>query len=73
MGLDAESAKEMPYIASMGIYVVRKDVMLELLSEKFPNANDFGSEVIPGATAIGKNVSSLFNLKFSYTIEERNS
>lgn len=47
----------MPYIASMGIYVVSKDVMLNLLREKFPGANDFGSEVIPGATSIGMRVS----------------
>ncbi|XP_010252966.1 PREDICTED: glucose-1-phosphate adenylyltransferase small subunit, chloroplastic/amyloplastic [Nelumbo nucifera] len=56
LGLDDERAKEMPYIASMGIYVVSKDVMLQLLREKFPGANDFGSEVIPGATSIGMRV-----------------
>lgn len=53
LGLDEERAKEMPYIASMGIYVVSKDAMLKLLREQFPHANDFGSEVIPGATSIG--------------------
>ncbi|KAE9593740.1 putative glucose-1-phosphate adenylyltransferase [Lupinus albus] len=37
-GLSAQKAKEFPYIASMGIYVVL-----------YPNANDFGSEVIPMA------------------------
>ena len=47
----------MPYIASMGIYVVSKNVMLDLLREKFPGTNDFGSEVIPGATSIGMRVS----------------
>ncbi|XP_077237505.1 ADP glucose pyrophosphorylase 1 isoform X2 [Tasmannia lanceolata] len=56
LGLDDARAKEMPYIASMGIYVVSKDVMLQLLREKFPGANDFGSEVIPGATSIGMRV-----------------
>ncbi|KAI7737985.1 hypothetical protein M8C21_022831, partial [Ambrosia artemisiifolia] len=56
LGLDEERAKEMPYIASMGIYVVSKDVMLNLLKDKFPGANDFGSEVIPGATSIGLRV-----------------
>jgi len=30
--------------------------MLQLLREQFPGANDFGSEVIPGATSIGKRV-----------------
>lgn len=56
MGLDDERAKEMPFIASMGIYVISKNVMLDLLREKFPAANDFGSEVIPGATSIGLRV-----------------
>ncbi|KAL9261876.1 Glucose-1-phosphate adenylyltransferase small subunit, chloroplastic-like protein [Drosera capensis] len=56
LGLDDERAKEMPYIASMGIYVVSKDVMLDLLRDRFPGANDFGSEVIPGATSIGLRV-----------------
>ncbi|KAJ8620259.1 hypothetical protein MRB53_028788 [Persea americana] len=56
LGLDEDRAKEMPYIASMGIYVVSKDVMLQLLREQFPGANDFGSEVIPGATSVGMRV-----------------
>ncbi|WCJ20986.1 Glucose-1-phosphate adenylyltransferase small subunit 1 chloroplastic [Euphorbia peplus] len=56
LGLDDERAKEMPYIASMGIYVVSKNVMLDLLRDKFPGANDFGSEIIPGATSIGLRV-----------------
>ncbi|CAA6661557.1 unnamed protein product [Spirodela intermedia] len=46
LGLDDERAKEMPFI----------DVMLNLLSNEFPGANDFGSEVIPGATSIGLRV-----------------
>lgn len=57
LGLDDERAKEQPYIASMGIYVVNKNAMLQLLRDKFPAANDFGSEVIPGATSIGMRVS----------------
>ncbi|CAN6479619.1 unnamed protein product [Victoria cruziana] len=56
LGLDDERAKEQPYIASMGIYVVNKNAMLQLLRDKFPAANDFGSEVIPGATSIGMRV-----------------
>ncbi|XP_008782989.2 glucose-1-phosphate adenylyltransferase small subunit, chloroplastic/amyloplastic [Phoenix dactylifera] len=56
LGLDEARAKEMPYIASMGIYVISKDIMLQLLREKFPGANDFGSEVIPGATNVGMRV-----------------
>jgi ADP-glucose pyrophosphorylase len=57
----------MPYIASMGIYVVSKDVMLDLLREKFPGANDFGSEVIPGATSLGMRVRSI-SIKFFFAI-----
>lgn len=60
LGLDDERAKEMPFIASMGIYVISKDVMLNLLRDKFPGANDFGSEVIPGATEIGLRVCYIF-------------
>lgn len=56
LGLDGERAKELPFIASMGIYVISKDIMLQLLRDKFPAANDFGSEVIPGATNIGLRV-----------------
>ena len=49
----------MPYIASMGIYVISKHVMLQLLRDQFPGANDFGSEVIPGATSSGMRVRKL--------------
>ncbi|KAL0443736.1 UNVERIFIED_CONTAM: Glucose-1-phosphate adenylyltransferase small subunit, chloroplastic/amyloplastic [Sesamum latifolium] len=63
LGLDDKRAKEMPYIASMGIYVVSKDVMINLLRDKFPAANDFGSEVIPGATSMGLRI--LVQLKLS--------
>jgi glucose-1-phosphate adenylyltransferase len=47
----------MPYIASMGIYVISKHVMLQLLRDQFPGANDFGSEVIHGATELRMRVS----------------
>uniref|UniRef100_A0A7S0WIY1 Glucose-1-phosphate adenylyltransferase n=1 Tax=Pyramimonas obovata TaxID=1411642 RepID=A0A7S0WIY1_9CHLO len=56
LGLDEERAKEMPYIASMGIYVFRKEAMDDLLKQHFPTANDFGSEVIPGAKDLGMHV-----------------
>ncbi|KAL6536011.1 Glucose-1-phosphate adenylyltransferase small subunit, chloroplastic/amyloplastic [Orobanche hederae] len=56
LGLDDKRANDMPYIASMGIYVISKDVMLNLLRDEFPAANDFGSEVIPGATSMGLRV-----------------
>ncbi|XP_061366227.1 glucose-1-phosphate adenylyltransferase large subunit 2, chloroplastic-like [Gastrolobium bilobum] len=48
-GLSAQEARKFPYIASMGIYVFKIDVLLKLLRDCYPNANDFGSEVIPMA------------------------
>eukprot|EP00897_Mesotaenium_endlicherianum_P008193 jgi/Mesen1/7401/ME000388S06620 len=56
LGLDSERAKELPYIASMGIYVISKKAMVKFLRSDFPDANDFGSEVIPGATRQGATV-----------------
>jgi len=56
LGLDAERAKDMPYIASMGIYIFNKTAMEKLLLEDFPLANDFGSEVIPGAKDLGMHI-----------------
>lgn len=49
-------AKDLPYIASMGIYVIKADVVKQLLFQDFPDANDFGGEVIPGATMNGMRV-----------------
>ena len=51
LGLGQEEAEEKPYIASMGIYVFKKDVLLKLLRWRFPDALDFGSEIIPGAAS----------------------
>ena len=68
LGLDAERAKEMPYIASMGIYVVSKEAMISLLRTHFPEANDFGSEVIPGATKMGMKVFSRSTVHTSVNI-----
>jgi len=48
LGLDAESAKEKPYIASMGIYVFKKEVLIDLL-EQSPDRTDFGKEIIPAS------------------------
>lgn len=50
------SAKAKPYIASMGIYVMSAKALKELLLNKFPDANDFGNEVIPGAKDAGMKV-----------------
>ena len=54
LGLPAETAKEFPYIASMGIYVFEKQVLHDLLKAA-SDQTDFGREVIPGS-ARGYNV-----------------
>jgi glucose-1-phosphate adenylyltransferase len=47
LGLAPEDAARRPYIASMGVYIFKYDVMRELLkNEKYV---DFGGEVIPAA------------------------
>jgi len=56
LGLDAERAKEMPYIASMGIYVFNARAMEKLLMEEFPGCHDFGGEIIPNAKDLGMHV-----------------
>lgn len=56
LGLDENRAKEMPYIASMGIYVAKAEVLNKLLDKEMPKANDFGSEIIPGAAEQGYKV-----------------
>ena len=58
LGVDAEAAKAKPYIASMGIYVAKASAIRDLLTRHFPDANDFGSEVIPGAREMGMNVAA---------------
>lgn len=49
LGLSPQDALNSPYIASMGVYVFKKDVLLKLLKWKYPTSNDFGSEIIPSA------------------------
>lgn len=60
-GLDPAEAKEKPYIASMGIYVFRKELMVKLLKDIYPKSNDFGGEIIPAAAADHKVMAYLFN------------
>jgi glucose-1-phosphate adenylyltransferase len=48
LGLSAEEAQQMPYIASMGIYVFRRDVLNKLLQIS-PDRTDFGKEIIPAS------------------------
>lgn len=49
LGLSNKEAIDFPYIASMGVYVFKTDVLLRLLSWKYPSSNDFGSEIIPSS------------------------
>ncbi|WP_445638266.1 glucose-1-phosphate adenylyltransferase [Nostoc sp. DSM 114161] len=49
LGLTKEQAKQQPYIASMGIYVFKKDVLFKLLREG-TERTDFGKEIIPDAS-----------------------
>ncbi|BAU08463.1 MULTISPECIES: glucose-1-phosphate adenylyltransferase [Fischerella] len=48
LGLNQEQAEQQPYIASMGIYVFKKDVLIKLLKEA-SERTDFGKEIIPDA------------------------
>lgn len=48
LGLSAEEAKLNPYIASMGIYVFKRDVLIDLL-EKSPDRTDFAKQIIPAS------------------------
>ncbi|PHM11745.1 glucose-1-phosphate adenylyltransferase [Nostoc sp. 'Peltigera malacea cyanobiont' DB3992] len=49
LGLTKEQAQEQPYIASMGIYVFKKEVLFKLLKEG-TERTDFGKEIIPDAS-----------------------
>ncbi|MDA0672372.1 MAG: glucose-1-phosphate adenylyltransferase [Cyanobacteria bacterium] len=48
LGLTAEEAKAKPYIASMGIYVFKKQVLVDLLRRNLEQT-DFGKEIIPSS------------------------
>lgn len=48
LGLSPDSAKEKPFIASMGIYVFKKQALIDLL-RRSPEQTDFGKEIIPGS------------------------
>jgi glucose-1-phosphate adenylyltransferase len=49
LGLSKEQAELQPYIASMGIYVFKKEVLFKLLRESLERT-DFGKEIIPDAS-----------------------
>ncbi|KAG0561447.1 hypothetical protein M758_9G175200 [Ceratodon purpureus] len=61
LGLSPDEAKAKPYIASMGIYVFKKEVLLKLLRWRYPTSNDFGSEIIPAAAKEFNVQAYLFN------------
>jgi glucose-1-phosphate adenylyltransferase len=48
LGLTPEQAKEQPFIASMGIYLFKRDVLVKLLRET--SQTDFGKEIIPNSS-----------------------
>ena len=48
LGLTKEQAHQQPYIASMGIYVFKKQVLINLLKSSLTQT-DFGKEIIPAA------------------------
>ncbi|MGJ3248566.1 MAG: glucose-1-phosphate adenylyltransferase [Elainellaceae cyanobacterium] len=48
LGLTADQAQVKPYIASMGIYVFKKDVLINLLKNNLEQT-DFGKEIIPAS------------------------
>ncbi len=60
LGLTYEQAQAQPYIASMGIYVFKKDVLMKLLKDS-PDRTDFGKEIIPSAAANHNIQAFLFN------------
>ncbi|KAB5512865.1 hypothetical protein DKX38_029893 [Salix brachista] len=65
LGLSKQEAKQFPYIASMGVYVFRTDVLLKLLRWSYPSCNEFGSEIIPSAVKDHNvQVSLLFKHRF---------
>ncbi|XP_057434963.1 glucose-1-phosphate adenylyltransferase large subunit 1-like [Lotus japonicus] len=61
LGLSPEEAKNNPYIASMGVYVFRTEVLLKLLRWSHSSCNDFGSEIIPSAVSDHNVQAYLFN------------
>ncbi len=46
-GLESRHGDERPYLASMGVYVFRMDVLVRLLEES--SGDDFGKHIIPSA------------------------
>ncbi|MEN3331976.1 MAG: glucose-phosphate adenylyltransferase [Blastocatellia bacterium] len=49
LGLSPEQAQRRPFLASMGIYIFRREALEQLLLNDLPNAIDFGKEILPHA------------------------
>lgn len=60
LGLTPDQAKESPYIASTGIYIFNKQVLVDLLNRS-PEQTDFGKEIIPASAATHQLQAYLFN------------
>lgn len=60
LGLSSHEAKENPYIASMGIYLFKKQVLIDMLN-RWPECTDFGKEIIPFAIKDRNVQAHLFN------------
>lgn len=61
LGLSQKESLESQYIASMGVYLFKTDVLLDLLRSRYPTSNDFGSEIIPAAVNDQNVQAYLFN------------
>lgn len=59
-GLDAADAERKPYLASMGIYLFDFEKLVALL-RRYPEADDFGGEIIPAAISDHNVQAHLFN------------
>lgn len=60
LGLSAQEAQAKPYIASMGIYLFKRHVLMDLLSRK-PHYPDFGKEILPNSAQEFNLQAYLFN------------
>lgn len=80
---DLYAKEEVSGARSMGIYVIKRDIMIKLLEQVLPKANDFRSEVIQGAISMGMKVRILsvflqlnflsrFLCPFTFTVKHSN-
>lgn len=65
LGLSPEDALRNPYIASMGIYAFKREVLHEFLTKIYATANDFGSEILP--FAVKKNNIQVFEFDHHFS------